>query len=107
MTISTYSKMAALVLASAVAAMVLVLPQTTRAAFDDLTLTTGVDISSGGVSFDVFGNSGLIPTNPVGGPALPPPLAGRAAAPTPPPAPAPPSPRPRGGGRWLKIKKGG
>ena len=66
MTISTYSKMAALVLASAVAAMVLVLPQTTRAAFDDLTLTTGVDISSGGVSFDVFGNSAVIESIAVG-----------------------------------------
>ena len=60
MTISTYSKIAALVLASAVAAMVLVWPAISRAAFDDVTLTTDTDISSGGVTFDVFGSSAVV-----------------------------------------------
>ena len=41
MTISTYNKVTALVLAIAVAAMVLVLPQTTRAAFNDVS-TSGI-----------------------------------------------------------------
>src|SRR3989338_5354882 len=38
----------------------LLLPGLASAAFDDVTLTTDTDISSGGVSFDVFGTSAVV-----------------------------------------------
>ena len=66
MTISTYSKTAALVLAFAVAALVLVLPQISHAAADDVTLTTDVVLSVNGATINVSGSSATVETIEVG-----------------------------------------
>ncbi|MBL4644548.1 MAG: peptidoglycan-binding protein [Candidatus Pacebacteria bacterium] len=61
MTISTYKKIAIpAVLAIAIAAMVLVLPNSARAAFDDVTLTSDIVLSVNGVTMNISGLNGVI-----------------------------------------------
>src|SRR3989338_9773680 len=62
MTISTYRKVTVLVLALAVAAMVLVLPQTTRALFDDVNLTADNIFTIDASSFTITGTTDVMET---------------------------------------------
>ncbi len=60
MTISTHRKATALVLVILMAAMVLVIPQTSRAAFDDVSLASSVVIGVGAINLTIAGSADVV-----------------------------------------------